>query len=166
MSPIPLGLKVNEVDCIQASDDLLEFVEIYNSSDVSVPLAGKVLELLGADGTAYHVVNLSLAGPELLPGQYLVVGDNELIATITATIPLINEEWDILDADGGVRLLDNGEIIDALAYGTVSAGIGEGSSALPPGENTSLQRCSSGVDTDDNLADFSALIATPAAGCF
>ncbi|MEC8023958.1 MAG: lamin tail domain-containing protein [Myxococcota bacterium] len=115
VSPIPLGLKVNEVDCIQASDDLLEFVEIYNSSDVSVPLAGKVLELLGADGTAYHVVNLSLAGAELLPGQYLVVGDNELIATITATIPLINEEWDILDADGGVRLLDNGEIIDALA---------------------------------------------------
>jgi hypothetical protein len=58
--------------------------------------------------------------------------------------------------DGEVGLLDDtGKIVDAVAYGTVTATTyKEGTAAPSPPSGGSIGRSPSGVDTDNNKTDF------------
>jgi hypothetical protein len=166
VTPIIAGLKISEIDCVQPDSNLLEFVEIYNSSESPISLAGKALELLDSNGTAYVSVDLGTVANELPALSYLVIGDFELLATIPAETVQLHVELDILDNDAGARILDQTGVLDAVAYGNVSVAFGEGNPAVAATNEFSMQRCPPENDTDDNQADFSAQISTPAGGCF
>ncbi|OJT24933.1 hypothetical protein BO221_11095 [Archangium sp. Cb G35] len=85
------GLVINEVDYDQLGDDLLEFVEIYNSSTEPISLEGLVLVLAnGSNNTEYLRVNLSqTAFTTLGAGEYLVFGSAELLKTVPDSVKKI-----------------------------------------------------------------------------
>jgi len=159
-------LKISEVDCVQPTGDLLEFVEIYNSSESSVPLAGISLELFDANGVAYLSVQLQDIAAEIAPAAYLVVGDFELLETIPPETLQLHVELDMPNDNAGVRILDDTGVVDSVVYGVVPGGLGEGNPTVAPTDENSIQRCPPENDTNDNLADFSVQVATPAGGCF
>ena len=109
---------------------------------------------------------MSLAAAELGALSYLVVGDFELLQTLSGTTSQLQVELNIPNTDGAVRIVGANGVIDAVVYGSAPSGIGEGSPAPAPSAEFSLQRCPPDSDTDDNLADFSVLPATPGGGCF
>ena len=78
---------------------------------------------------------------------------------VTATI-------DLSLTGGSIQLLDPTDaVIDALWYGDVSGGIGEGSPAVAVPSGSSLSRDILGTDTNDNWSDFAELLTpTPGVG--
>jgi hypothetical protein len=177
------GLVINEVDYDQIGDDLLEFVEIYNSSSEPVPLTGLVLVLgNGSNSTEYLRVDLSKAGSELKAGEYIVFGSEALLATVTDS-PTVKE----LAASAAKDIVQNGapdsvaiydtvadKLVDSLSYEgdmrsvtltgtTTKFSLTEGPKAttglIDPGGGTgatngSLSRSVSSQDTDANADDF------------
>ena len=167
LMPAPAALLVNEIDYDQdGSSDSAEFIEILNPGSTPVDLSAYRFELVdGADGDTY----LSFDGTgELAGGGFVVIADQAVIDNLPAgTSALALTGTGVTNGPDGVRIVStaNGRIVDAVHYEGVVPGAGEGSPAPqdPAADSTSIGRCPSGFDSNDNGLDFRAMAATPGA---
>ena len=162
-------LVINELDYDQEGADTADFAELFNAGDCALDTAGVTLALINggvADAPSYRNVDLTLAGPSVAPGQYVVVGPPGLAASLPAGAALIAiESFSIQNGSpDGLRLEQAGSVLDALTYGGVIASTTETASAPADVGAGSLGRCPDGHDTDDGSLDFESLEApTPGA---
>ena len=157
---------VNEVDYDQVGTDGAEYLELKNTSTVSVNLDPYVVELVnGAGSLVYGTFDLpavSLAG-----GDYYVICANA--ATVANCDLDVDPNTDRIQngSPDGIRLLLAGATVDALSYEGDTVGSTEGTGTTAADSNTEagigLSRCADGADTDNNNADFSVKAITPGA---
>jgi hypothetical protein len=170
--PPDLGrLVINEIDYDQVSADEAEYLEILNTADAPARLRGKVLELVnGSNRETYGSFDLGLAGDELPPGGYLVVGAQVVLDALPEGVPGLLLEGGIQNgAPDGARIVDTLEaparFVDGVSWEGSLNGIGEGNGA--PGDVEAgpgaIGRCPDGADTDDNATDFVQIVGTPGA---
>jgi len=155
-------LVINEVDYDQPGVDKGDFLEIYNSSSDGIPLNGYAVILInGSNGNAYEKFLLSQGGQTLNPGQYLVIGKPALEESVGSAlfIPLGSNQG-VQNGPDGISILRLADevIMDSIAYeGDMGMyGVGEGANGGKDSSSKdgSLSRCSNGVDSGDNGADF------------
>jgi uncharacterized protein (TIGR02145 family) len=150
------SLKINEVDYNQPGTDMNEFIELYNFSSSPILLTGWKLEFINGSGFGvYYTYDLSGLG-SIAPKDFLTLSSG------IAGFPSSNA---IQNGPDAIVLKDaSGTIIDALAYGNYLGTVGvEGT---PSVEDTgigdySIGRYPDGVDTNNNLVDFSVMVPTP-----
>lgn len=159
--PCPGGPVINEIDYDQPGTDSMEFIEIFNPGPDPFLLDTAMLELVNGNGeVVYRTVELALAGPALLPGQFLVYGPLAVVAGLPGDTLVMASDLDTnIIQNGtpdGVVLWDQFGILDSVAYEGPMQAAGEGSPAPadPNDVEASLVRCPDGFDTDDNGADF------------
>jgi len=135
-----------------------DFVELYNRGSAPVSLAGLRVQYQSANGANWTSVT-PLPEVDLAPGQYFLLrgardqGKNP-IEVFDAEAPSFN----MASATGKVAISDGTRILDLVGYG--NANLSEGTPALSPTLENSLQRAAAGCqDTDNNRADF--VLATP-----
>lgn len=176
------ALVVNEVDYDNVGAiDTMEFVEIHNTSAMTVHLSGLALVLVdGNHGNEYRRVDLGPAGA-LPAGGYLVVHGGSIPLPVgTLELPFDCVETCMHNgAPDGVALIATGAsaVIDALSYegSLTGAAIGgfvmpvnlvEGTPTTATDSNAadgSLVRIPDGADTDDANTDWS-FSGTPTPG--
>ena len=173
-----VGLVINEVDYDSEGTDTGEFIELYNSSTVSIDLNGTAVVLInGANNQEYARVNLS---GSLAPAKYLVLANpNVNVAAETVVIPMA-DNFIQNGAPDGIALYSysNHQLLDALAYeGAISAAVIQGEAVVNLVEGTalassvvdsntvngSLIRSQNGVDTNNANADW-RFTSTPTPG--
>jgi hypothetical protein len=175
------GLVINEVDYDNVGTDTAEFIELYNSSPLTINPSGASLVLInGTGGTEYARYDLAAAGP-INPGQYLVLHSSNV--TLPAGTPELL--FPVTDnniqngAPDAVALIDTAtlRVLDALSYeGSVTAAViagfpgthnlVEGSPCTAVDSNTtqgSLSRIPNGNDSGNDAVDW-AFAATPTPG--
>ena len=153
---------------------LNDYVELFNPSDVPLPLDGYSIQYAPATGAGLfsdNVIPLSLTG-ELAPGQFYLVqlasgANGSPLPTSDATgstnlsasggkVVLVNNT-DGLPCNGSpTPCTDLSTVVDLVGYG--NANLYEGTGAAPgPSNNTTsiLRNNSSCSDTNNNSADFS-----------
>jgi hypothetical protein len=163
---IPMGdpsfLVINEIDYSEPGADQKEFIEIYNAGSQPAPLLDIVLELVnGTDGNPiYSTINLSDQFDVLEAGSFLVVGNQALLAELSAdTLSIQIGNSSIQNGPDGVRLSHPTlGILDELAYGGLSLSEG-GVDIDEEGIDASIGRC--GDDLDQNESDFVLMTRTP-----
>ena len=173
LPPAPdLGrLVINEVDYDQTSADTAEYIELYNAADAPARLRGKRLELVnGSNQEVYTTIDLGLAGAELAAHGYLIIGAAEVLEALpegTLSLPL---EGGIQNgAPDGARVVDALVVpeltVDGVAWEGSLANVGEGDGAPADIERGpgAIGRCPNAQDTDDNAADFVAIVNSPGA---
>ena len=175
---LSVGLVINEVDYDSEGTDTGEFIELYNSSTVSIDLNGTAVVLInGANNQEYARVNLS---GSLAPAKYLVLANpNVNVAAETVVIPMA-DNFIQNGAPDGIALYSysNHQLLDALAYeGAISAAVIQGEAVVNLVEGTalassvvdsntvngSLIRSQNGVDTNNANADW-RFTSTPTPG--
>lgn len=167
LMPAAAALVINELDYDQSgSADAAEFIEILNPGSDPVDLADYRIELVdGADHEPYLTYEPSgrLAG-----GDFLVIADKAVIDD--NSLPETSLELKgtgITNGPDGIRIVDkdDGRVVDAVHYEGAVPGSGEGTPAPqdPDDVSTSIGRCPSGFDSDDNRLDFRSMTATPGA---
>lgn len=115
-------LVINEVDYDQAvNPDSAEFIEIFNPSAQTQPLADlQVLLVNGSGGAVYKTIDLSTAGASLAPGKYLVIAGSNI--TVGADVLKISGGFNTdavqNGAPDGIVLINNAThtLIDGFAY--------------------------------------------------
>jgi hypothetical protein len=151
-------LVINEVDYDQPEADQGEFVELFNPTDCPLATDNLRLELVnGANDPAdvYAGVNLSLVGPAVPAGGYLVVGAAPVVDSLADGVLAIATSASIQNGEpDGVLLLDGETVLDSLSYGGNIPGVTETESAPTDTGQGSIGRCENGSDSDDNAADF------------
>ncbi|MFZ5446914.1 MAG: lamin tail domain-containing protein, partial [Myxococcota bacterium] len=182
------ALVINEVDYDNVGTDGTEFIEVFNPGGLTETLSGKSIVLIngGTTGTgaSYLTVDLSPAG-SLAPGEYLVLANANLLATLPGTV----KKLAIGGTASATNLVQNGPtdavalidtassaILDALSYqgqtswtspnGTVVVQEGTASTTLLADSNTinnSVCRVPNGADTNSNGTDF-AVCSAPTPG--
>lgn len=159
------SLRISELDAEQASSDTAEFVELLNPGSCAVPLADLTLELVnGTDGRPYARYTLSAAGSSLTPGERLVVGDEAVLKTLGASIKQLPLNGaGLQNGPDCVRLVRDGAVVDAIAYGGVVSGCGEGPPAKVDDSDTALARCPDAVDAGSGAGELRAVRPTPGA---
>ena len=161
------GLVISEVDYDQAGADTAEFVEVLNTGNVGVPLAGVVLEYInGAVGMSYGGSTLTDGIDVLGPGQRLVVGSAAVGALLPPGTPYMRLNSALQNGpNDGIRLVDRNAdlVLDGIAYDGILVGVGEGDAASQDAGPLSLSRCPDAIDSDDNARDFSLVATTPGA---
>lgn len=162
--PIPtsdITLLINEVDYDQPSEDLNEFVEIYNNGESDVDLSQVEFIRINGNGGSEYGGRIALSGT-LAPGGYLVIGSETVTVDGGATIQREFTKDGIQNGPDAVALYDKtvGAVIDAIAYE------GDVPSALPVVQGTplpanvndsgdgSICRLVNGGDTGDDATDF------------
>ncbi len=161
------GLIINEANIDMAGTEEQEFIELYNASNQEIALSTWRLELVNGRGNVvYATFPLAEAGVSLPAGGYLVVADVGVAVAEGALVLRLpsnaNGNHNIENGDpDGLRLIDGANpdaAADGLSYGGPMPGTSEGESSGPDdpgaGEET-VGRCPSGMDTNDNAADFS-----------
>lgn len=140
---------INELQANGTSN--AEFVELYNPGSSAVSLAGWKLDYRSdknAAGTA--LVDPFASDATIAPGGFYLVANLAFDGPRDAPI----SAGGMAKGGGQVGLIDaNGDLVDAVGYGTASGTYTESSPAPDPGTG-SIGRTSDGVDTDDNGADF------------
>lgn len=178
----PIGkLVINEVDYDQpAAVDVDEFVELYNRSPDTVPLAGLSLMLVNGSQSpspTYLEIALSDAAQQLAPGEYLVIGHpNVVVPNGTPFIAFADADSNIQNgAPDAIAIVDTEAltVVDALSYeGSVTqaelpgfpspVNLVEGTATTAVDGNVnaeSLSRLPNGTDNNNANTDF-ALTAT------
>ncbi|MGJ8663151.1 MAG: lamin tail domain-containing protein, partial [Marinicella sp.] len=163
-------LVINEVDYDQPGDDDNEFLEILNLGPGEVDLTGVVFLLInGTDGNPYFSDSLDSFGT-LGAGEYLVVGDPNVIASLPAgtasmTLPDVTSIQNSVDGIALVNV-DDDVLLDALSYegeitvanvalsSPVSLVEGTAATAIDDQLDGSLVRIPNGQDTDDADTDW------------
>jgi len=158
---------INELDYDQPLADTAEFIELKNVSAGAVNLAEYQIELVnGGNSTTY--LTLTLPTVSLAAGDYYVICAN---AATTVNCDLdVTPNSDLIQngAPDGlriVRILDS-VTIDGMAYEGSMSCCTEGSPlpVSPADDNTpnfGYSRFADGVDTNDNLADFTLRCISP-----
>lgn len=136
-----------------ASNDL---VKIYNPTASTVDISSWKLHKKSSTGGDASIREFPV-GTTIAPGQYFVWANSA--DGFAASVGADTSSTQTLSADNSVALLDaNGDIVDAIAWGTGTSQYGEGPPyATDPGANQMLVRQSPGgvmVDTDNNANDF------------
>jgi hypothetical protein len=120
------GLVINEVDYDQVDADTEEFIELLNTSDQPIDLAGYAIVLVnGSNNTVYTTRDLSPAGT-INPGQYLVIAKAGFaVPDGVLKINFAGNQDQIQNgAPDGIALVGNGALIDALSYeGSITVNI-------------------------------------------
>lgn len=149
------GVRIEEVfvDPVgDVADEEYQFVELRARAGAS--MAGLTLRVVSGDGT--ELATVELRGSADASGLYVVGGsETEPAMDLGAALPR---------STGAVRVVDcQGNRVDALAWGTFGDGAfpGEGSPAAAPPEGSSLARCPSATDANDNATDFGLGEPTP-----
>ena len=144
---------INELrtDGATASD---EFVELYNPSACAVALAGWSLKYESKAGSAGPAGYTFTGGDSIAANSYYLIASATFVGKKDATLMT-----GFAATDGQVGLLDGTmKVVDAVAYGAVTAGdYREKSPAPSPVSGKSIGRLPNGTDTDSNSADFKAL---------
>jgi hypothetical protein len=137
---------INELktDGTTANDEL---IELFNPGSCAVPLGDWQLKYQSSSGGAGLAGYKFEIGASILAGGYLVLTPGSSSTPLTPGMA---------GASGQVGLLDDkGTLVDAVAYGSVTAGsYREGQSAPSPPTNGSIGRSPSGTDTGNNKSDF------------
>jgi hypothetical protein len=169
-------LVINEVDVRSDDDAETEFIELYNPTDETISLSGYALNVYTlSDGgvnytwidleNAFAVIDGSITGVlEIGPGEMLLVAQPDIISSLPNGIAMLEMPDSAEDNDDGAAVLSLGDgTIDSVAWSDDSeiSVHGEGSAIAADSIANSLSRCPDGVDTDDNLADFSATSPSP-----
>lgn len=165
------GLVINEIDYDQPGEDTTEFVELYNGSAASMPLANLALVFINGNTDAEYL-RLELSG-SIEAGGYLVIGN---AAVPQATIRI--EDTTVQNgAPDGIALvnLQTQEVIDSVSYeGRIEAAAIDGfsrsvnlvngteMSARDNGDGA-IARIPNGADSGDDDTDW-ALTMTPTPG--
>lgn len=133
-----------------------EMIELYNPGSCAVPLGNWALKYQSGGGVAGSAGHKFAVGDSILAGGYVVLVPGDPSTPLTTGLS---------GTDGQVGLVnDKGMLVDAVAYGPVTAGMyREKGSAPAPASGGSIGRKPNGVDTDNNSADFQKY-ATPSQG--
>jgi hypothetical protein len=145
---------------VPGTDSGLVFVELYGTP--GTVLDGLVLEgVNGTDGSVY--LSAILSGTIPADGVFVIGDDSGDGTTLVSNADLVLDV-DFQNGPDSVVLRDDSGILDALGYGDFTAAVfaGEGSAAADVAAGWSLARGNPGLDSNDNLADFTGLeLPTP-----
>ncbi|MEQ1567826.1 MAG: lamin tail domain-containing protein, partial [Myxococcota bacterium] len=147
----------------EGTDEGYEWIELVNTSERPVDLAGWSIEAATSTIEARHVFDPVV----LRPGERLVVGEALVPeAQVVAVLALGNAGS---NADL-VRLVDaEGAVVDTVVYGAPNTDgwlddRGATAAGAPtPTSGWSLARAAGAVDTDDASVDFAVVLPTPGA---
>jgi len=160
------SLLINEIDYDQSKADTAEFIELFNSGAAAINLTGYRLDLINGNSSAskptYRSFNLN--GYSLAAGGYLVICGNASMVMNCNVDTNISSGMIQNGAPDGIILLNDQDIIDAITYEGVIAGITEGIKGALADISSgimSIGRLPSGQDTDNNAADFQRGCITP-----
>ena len=154
------GVVVNEIyPNAEGSDSEKEWVEIVNNTQGDVDISGWTL---WAGTSSYNTSFEVPPGTFMVPGQHLHLGGPLAIPTADIIYPypglVMGNAASNCDA---IQLRDcNGAVSDTLVYGATNSDqwmddLGQiAVCAPPPNSEQALGRVTSGMDTDDLLADF------------
>lgn len=151
-------IKVNEFSTGVTSAATNEFVELYNAGTTSVDASGYKVVYRSAAGTSDTTLATLPDGTNLAPGAFYLLGGSGYAGTVAADQSFGTS----LAATGGSLGVKSttGTLLDAVAYGTASNGLGEGTPAAAPpttaAPGSSDIRLPDGHDTDANASDFAA----------
>jgi predicted extracellular nuclease len=136
-----------------------EFIELYNAGDTAVDLSGWSLwYLLGTGQEEQQVYSWDEQASIPAFGHFLLVGSGNDFGII----PDGTFDTSLFERKGGLALRDgSGSTVDQAGWGDAAEGFFAGSAAPPPDDGASLERlpggaAGSGVDSDDNAAEFIA----------
>lgn len=148
---------LNEIFYNSPGTDTGSFLEIKGLP--GTPLDGFRLAIFNSSSS--NTANIDLGGRSIPASGYFVIAQD----TTVAGADLINTAANLVNTAGSLRLEQNGQVVDALSYGSLANPLGEGTSA----QNTSgsafesLGRIVDGLDTNNNAADFGIQTPTPGA---
>jgi hypothetical protein len=151
-------IKINEVQTGGASGAGDEFIELYNTCPShQVPLANYRLAYRSAAGTMVPL--FSFVSETIAPNQpYFLCVSTTYTGSAGKDAVYTNN---LAAAGGGVALLaPDGNVVDAVGWGTAVNAYVETAPAPAPAAGQSIARVPDGQDTDDNLTDF-MVTATP-----
>lgn len=155
-----------------------DFVELYNTGNLPVSLAGDVLQYASAAGGFTNTIVGFDVGTIIGAGDYLTVVTGSA-GSAGATLTVTNANYiaptssaSLSNSSGAVRLYDsvNSVAIDTVGYGGVtSPGSNgdvkvEGTAAPAPTNTTTSLNRTSFADSQNNSADFSNLAPSPTLG--
>jgi hypothetical protein len=149
----PAALRVNEIMTgnVGAASD--EFVEIVNASDTAVDASGFKVVYRSAAGTSDTTLATLPAGTTIAPGAFYLLGGSGYAGSHAADQSFATG---LASTGGAIGVRDaSGALLDSIAYGTASNGLGEGQPAPAPAAGSSDIRFPDGHDTNDNTADVS-----------
>jgi len=155
------GVVINEVLYNPlGSDTGMEFVELHNPTNEMISLNGYILESgNGANPNDWTVEWIGLSSDMILPNGYFLIGESNVSPT-----PDYLTNLDLQNSPDGVRLKTNITLIDTVGYGNLQfPEYYEGTPAKNVAEGLSLTR-TSGIDTNNNSADFTASQPNPQSG--
>jgi hypothetical protein len=145
---------------VAGADSGAVFVELYGAPGTL--LDGLLLE--GVNGTGGSVyLSVPLSGSIPADGVFVIADDGGGGATLVGNADLVADA-DFQNGPDSILLRDGDTVLDAVGYGDFSSAVfaGEGSPAVAVPAGSSLARFNPSLDTDDNLADFTALaLPTP-----
>jgi cysteine-rich repeat protein len=160
------GLVINEVDYDQPGTDAMEFVEIFNTASSSVGLSGLSLVFINGEscpgGSCPQYRAVSLGSGQLMAGEYLVVGSQDLLDSITAPVEIpFSGAQDMIQngARDGVALVFTAScvVIDSIIPEAMAALNG----AIAACSGTPLKALSEFVNVSDSNNDDGSVIRFP-----
>ncbi len=129
-------------------------------------LNGMVLEAVnGSDGAVYG--RIPLEGGRIPFNGYFLIVTPEATPTLRDIADLVNANADLQNGPDSLRLMWNGEVVDAVGYLDEAFpdpmnNAGEGSPVPAAAQGQSISRDANDTDTDDNATDFAVLdVPTP-----
>ena len=154
-----IGLVIHEVRADDASTDDAEFIELWNGTGRTLDLSSYRIAFINGDGASY-TSPLTLGAPAAAVPSFTFVTIGDTTVTPAAGVFINIGTKTIQNGPDALQLLrPDGSVVDEIAYGGPVTGAGEGTPApTDPGDDDSLSRCPSGIDTDDNATDF---VVTP-----
>ena len=157
------AIVINEIDYDQPGSDTAEFIEIYNSGSTSVSLDSFSIDLInGNNGSSYRSIDLTGFSINA-SGYFVICGDASLVANCDYSFTS-SSGWFQNGAPDAVALLENGNMIDSIAYEGMFSPYTEGDTLDLADSNTdifSLSRLPDGFDSNNNLLDFQQGCLTP-----
>lgn len=137
-----------------------EFVEIYNPTNTAIDLDGLRLEYRSAAGTTWYKKAEIISG-ELEPFRFFLFGAGVHQEKSDQTF-----NSGLAAGGGSIRLLQGGNVIDLIGWGSSTAYEGNVAPGVPAG--SSLERkagalsasSGNGVDSDNNSEDFLVRLAS------
>jgi hypothetical protein len=137
------------------------FTELVGTPGMSLD-GWSLVGINGGSGLVYKTIDLST---QFIPadGIFVIATDAANAGLSLARDYVANVDWQ--NGPDAIQLLSGTSIVDALQYGDADMfNAGEGGYAADVAAGMSLSRDLFATDSDDNFADFSAMLPTPGAG--